>query len=70
MFILVFFLFLCLSDHKRTPADTTNQHNLLRNVSNCIKSSNIKQDSRKRQQNTTDRENEASTSEEHVTGIY
>ena len=79
VFILVLYCFLfCFPDHQSTAAVTDNEDNLLRNVSNCIKSLNIKQDlqgqdnkqSRKRQNNTTDRENEASTSREYVTGIY
>ena len=52
-------------------------------MSSCFNSLDIKQDfrveilqeqenkqSRKRQNNTTDKENEASTSKEYVTGIY
>ena len=81
--VLYCFLLFCFPDHGSTPAVTDNEENLLGNVSSCIKSLNIKQDfrvellqgqdnkqSRKRQNNTTDKENEATTSGEYVTGIY
>ena len=45
VFILVLYCFLfCFPDHQSTAAVTDNEDNLLRNVSNCIKSLNIKQD--------------------------
>ena len=81
--VLYCFLFFCFSDHESRPAVTDNEDNLLGNVSSCFNSLDIKQDfrveilegqekkqSRKRQSNTTDKEKEASTSEEYVTGIY
>ena len=83
-FILVFycFLFFCFPDHESQPAVTHDEDNLLGNVSSCFNSLDIKQDfrveilqgqdnkqSRKRQNNTTDNENEPSTSGQCVTGI-
>ena len=84
-FILVLYCFVlfCFPDHESQPAVTDNEDNLLENVSSCFNSLDIKQDfrveilqgqgnrqSRKRQNNTTDNENESSTSGEYVTGTY
>ena len=84
-FILVFycFLFFCFPGHESQPTVTDNEENLLGNVSSCFNSLDIKHDfrveilqgqdkrqSRKRQTNTTDKENKSSTSGEYVTGIY
>ena len=75
--VLYSFLFFCFPDHQSTPAVTDNEDNLLRNVSSCFDSLDIKQNlqgqdnkqSRKRQNNTTDQGNNASTSGAYVTGI-
>ena len=84
-FILVLycFLFVCFPDRESQPADTDNEDNLLGNVSSCFNSLDIKQDfrveilqeqenkqSRKRQNNTTDKEKEVIISGEYATGIY
>ena len=84
-FILVLhcFLLFCFPDHESQPAVTDNEDNLLGNVSSCFNSLDIKQDfrvenlqeqenkqSRKRQNNTTDKEKEVIISGEYVTGIY
>ena len=81
--VLYCFLFFCFPDHESQPAVTDNEDNLLGNVSSCFNSLEIKQDfrvdilqgrdnrqSRKRQNNTTDNENESGTSGEYVTGTY
>ena len=77
VFILVLYCFLfCFPDHQSTAAVTDNEDNLLRNVSNCIKSLNIKQDYRvdnlQGQDNKQSRKRqiEANTSGEEISGIY
>ena len=78
-----YFLLFCFPDHESQPAVTDNEDNLLRNVSSCFNYLDIKQDfrvenlqeqenkqSRKRQNNTTDKEKEVIISGEYATGIY